>query len=56
MEEKPDRKAEVNPAARHDAPSPPRPDENAKEEEEEEQVNPAQDEPLDPLAPGGIGS
>lgn len=54
MEEKPNRKAEVNPAARHDAPSQPPPDEKVREKEE--QVKPAQDEPLDPLAPGGIGS
>lgn len=49
-------RAEVNPAARRDRPgeAPPAP----KEEEgtEDRQVHPAQEEPLDPLGPGGIGA
>lgn len=48
-------RARVNPAARRDRPGqepPPAPEDPSKDEE---QVPPAQEEPLDPLGPGGIG-
>lgn len=49
-----DEKAEINPAARRDRPgkTPPEPD---PEERTDGEVPPVQDEPLDPLGPGGIG-
>lgn len=53
MKDEKDPKTEVNPAARHDPPEPPP---SKKESREGEQVKPAQEEPLDPLSPGGIGS
>lgn len=47
-------RAEVNPAARRDRPGapPPLPD---RERRPGQQVPPDQEEPLDPLGPGGIG-
>ena len=49
-----DEKVSVNPAARRDSPEAP-----ATERDEEDQradpVPPTQEEPLDPLGPGGIG-
>jgi hypothetical protein len=49
-----DSKAEVNPAARRDRPGQlPFSDERR---EEDNQVPPVQEEPLDPLGPGGIGA
>ena len=48
-----DRKTDVNPAARHDRPGTVPPGEERRERES--QVPPVQEEPMDPLAPGGIG-
>ena len=48
-----DPKTQVNPAARHDSDRTP-PDDEARRRERE-QVPPVQEEPLDPLGPGGIG-
>ena len=48
-----DAKTRVNPAARHDSDQTP-PDDEARRREGE-QVPPVQEEPLDPLGPGGIG-
>jgi hypothetical protein len=48
-----DPKTQVNPAARHDSDRTP-PDDEARRREGE-QVPPVQEEPLDPLGPGGIG-
>jgi hypothetical protein len=47
-------RAEVNPAARRDRPgeAPPRP---VHDRRPDRQVPPDQEEPLDPLGPGGIG-
>lgn len=47
-------KARVNPAARHDPPSAAA-GEKA-DDRKREQVPPGQQEPLDPLGPGGIGA
>ena len=47
-------KAQVNPAARRDRPGD-RPPENPREERGNPEVPPVQEEPLDPLGPGGIG-
>ena len=44
----------VNPAARHDESS--RPEPQPGHGEEEKAVPPVQEEPLDPLGPGGIGA
>ena len=48
-----DPKREVNPAARRDSERGPEP--RPSESEGTEQVPPVQEEPLDPLGPGGIG-
>ena len=49
-----DPKRAVNPAARHDDPAPLKPQPH--HGEEEDPVPPVQEEPLDPLGPGGIGA
>lgn len=49
-----DPKRAVNPAARHDPPAPVKPQPH--HGEDEEAVPPVQEEPLDPLGPGGIGA
>jgi hypothetical protein len=54
-EEAAEEKAEVNPAARRDRPGSPSTDAEA-EEDRTRQVPPVQEEPLDPLGPGGIGA
>lgn len=53
-EEKKGQKARVNPAARHDLPSAAAGEKG--DESKKEQVPPGQEEPLDPLSPGGIGA
>lgn len=47
-------KARVNPAARRDRPGEEKLEEDRRKRHSEE-VHPAQEEPLDPLGPGGIG-
>ena len=47
-------RARVNPAARHDDPGATPPDSD-EERRPGKQVPPDQEEPLDPLGPGGIG-
>ena len=54
MPEGKDEKAQVNPAARHDAPTPPS-ERPRRERTREQQVKPTQSTPLNPLDPGGIG-
>jgi hypothetical protein len=49
-----DSKAEVNPAARRDRPG--RLPSSDERREEDNQVPAVQEEPLDPLGPGGIGA
>ena len=53
-EEAAEEKAQVNPAARRDRPGD-RPAQKAEDERGEPEVPPVQEEPLDPLGPGGIG-
>lgn len=52
MKERED-KASINPAARRDRPHEPEPTRDAPADEP--RVEPGQDQPLDPLSPGGIG-
>jgi len=53
-EQKTDEKSRVHPAARRDRPGVPATDRD-REDRRDEPVPPAQEEPLDPLGPGGIG-